>query len=197
MPTKHSIITLLVCITLLFTACSQARYGSRMVRVKSDKVAQEKVLKKKSNIVKSETASLPVLKNKIEQDDESKKSQVDLETNKVQFSNTVKNTNRVAEKEISSEETIAITENIINENDDFASLPAQKIIPKKVVKAAKSIQKKVAKTNDERGLITTILLVILILILLSLLLDLLPPIVSWILSIVILVVLILWLLQML
>lgn len=198
MQIKSYLLSLMVCLVLLFSACSQTKFSRRMVRVKTHKIAQEKVEKKNVKAVKKETAHFSALADDQKATKERSTENIDLTCHSLE----------IIENEVNKTDTAKVYFSITNykqNNTVYSHLNStmNKTKPSKISKfntakqALRLIRNKDIKDISDLGLIPSILLVILILIVLSLLLSLLPGIISWILSIVILTVLILWLLQML
>lgn len=203
MKTNHLLSTICLSLVLVFTSCSNARYGSRMTRVKADKVVQDNI--RTSDQVRTTKAKPIKAKAPLTTDILASNSQesAGLDVTNHPRLNVVKERSDIPRNNSEKADNATSQLRTISEktsSNGFENLDGLKRIKKAkqhFKNAPKMIKKKAAESSSDRGLIMTLLIVILVLIIINLILDILPGFVSAILSVVLLVILILWLLQML
>lgn len=196
MKLNKSILGTALMIVVLFSACSQARYGNMTRRVKADPMAKniEKSVKvekesKLEAIVKSDMAEEVVLDNVV-LPNRTIVEEVVAEESVVSSKFAEKSTRLTDEKTEDDEVKVKTTKSIVSTN-------LNKLNKKPIIaKATKKLEKlKVQKTNSDSGLIKLILIIVIVLLILSLIAKL-GNILPGVLGLILLVLLILWLLQM-
>lgn len=197
----------LLCFMLVFASCSQSRYGSRMVRVKTHNIAKEDKSQQKESATRPITAAEK--NTEIKKDaglaDEANEqngetivaeipevSKEEVESIIADVETTTPSSNN-ATFMMSKSEKVAERFNQMTQNSKVADIAVNKASKK----AQKMIKKQVSKVNGDSSLLRTALIIVLLIVLVSALISLLPGPLSWILSLLLLVLAILWLLSIL
>jgi Flp pilus assembly protein TadB len=184
MKINKSILGIAVMVIVLFSACSQSRYGNLTRRTKASHLVKEEV-KKEHKTVKKEEVKLEEL---VVAKTNTKLKEVTSEIDMVEPISSPTDAIFVADvKEGKKKE--AFTD----------AIPFKGKKAKKVSKMVKQLDQKldITKDSSDESLIRTVLIIILILLLISLVLSLLPQPLKYIVSLVLTILLILYLIQML
>jgi Flp pilus assembly protein TadB len=199
MRKSKSILTYAVMVTLLLSACSQAKYGSRTRKVKGTQI-----VKTKSTKEKNEATDIAAALQQHAEDDSIETTPLAVDPIPAELKTvapvTVKPIKILQAESISQDNITTPTDNTLDKVVNTLETRVNKR------NRFKKLSKKMAqvKTNkngtadyDASGLLRDILIILLIVILVSLILSLLPNPLSYLLSVILTILLILYLLKIL
>ncbi len=190
MKINKSILGIAVMVIMLFSACSQARYGNLTRRTKATHLVKDDVVKP----AKQKTENSNEIKEEVVLD------YVALEDVVVEETPTVINSEVKTESIDEVAKELSVRSKAYETNEDKQlELPVTKRQVKKMIKSPKDVMNSIDKSTDtdDDSLVRSLLIIILIIILISLVLSLLPSPLKSIITTILLILLILYLISIL